>query len=588
MQTRQPAVGFATNGIAVNAIAGSHVVFLAFDADPSRLSDLLGFAIRRIDFLESGQPGADRWLKGHKVFKSVVPSPARDEEFETRFHPIQSFLWSDFRAKPGHLYKFFVHPVHGKPDNPKLGDPIEISLRTEDADQGDHAIFFNRGAIASQAFAEKFPELSDGEKLDLEQFDDPGNKAVDWLSRGLLRAALDFIDGTQKPDKLRVAAYEFTYAPIIKALLDAHNRGVDVKIVYEAGKQRVKNKKTGTSKLENTSATTSAAKAIKLHGVPNKILFPRKNRAAIPHNKFIVKLRKDASGKHRPEEVWTGSAKMTMSGFLGQSNNGHLVRDHEVARVFMDYWKILSKDPKPDDAKAMVMALTPDPAKKLPVGTTALFSPRKGSHMLKWYAERVKEAKRSIFFTAAFGFNPKQNKLHAQMMQEADHMRFVLLEKNDEDVVKLDKADRNFTSAVGAGLGLGPDRKPLPGWELANWFQERHFRRHGNVFFVHLKFLLLDPLGPDPIVITGSANFSPNSLTSNDENMLLIRGDKRVAHIYFTEFDRLFRHFIYRNAANAGSAAAVDEKRFLVEDARWTKKHFKTGTFQDKRRRMFA
>jgi phosphatidylserine/phosphatidylglycerophosphate/cardiolipin synthase-like enzyme len=242
----------------------------------------------------------------------------------------------------------------------------------------------------------------------------------------------------------------------------------------------------------------------------------------------------------------------------------------------------------PDEAKAAVMALTPDPPKKLSVGTTALFSPRISSGMLKWYAERVKEAKQSIFFTAAFGFNPKDNKLHSQMMAPADHMRFVLLEKDDEDVVDLDRSDSNFTAAVGAGLGLGPDRKPLPGWELANWFQERHFRRQGNIFFVHLKFLLLDPLGPDPIIVTGSANFSPNSLTGNDENMLLIRGDRRVAHIYFTEFDRLFRHFIYRNAANANGSTEADEKRFLNEDSRWTKKHFQAGTYQDKRRRMFA
>lgn len=65
--------------------------------------------------------------------------------------------------------------------------------------------------------------------------------------------------------------------------------------------------------------------------------------------------------------------------------------------------------------------------------------------------------------------------------------------------------------------------------------------------YIHSKFLLKDPLGADPIVVTGSANFSDDSTTANDENMLLIRGDRRVADIYFTEFNRLFFHYYFRS-----------------------------------------
>ena len=44
--------------------------------------------------------------------------------------------------------------------------------------------------------------------------------------------------------------------------------------------------------------------------------------------------------------------------------------------------------------------------------------------------------------------------------------------------------------------------------------------------------------------------FSSNSLISNGENMLLIRGEKRVADIYLTELDRIFKHFYDRDAIN--------------------------------------
>ena len=46
---------------------------------------------------------------------------------------------------------------------------------------------------------------------------------------------------------------------------------------------------------------------------------------------------------------------------------------------------------------------------------------------------------------------------------------------------------------------------------------------------MHTKCALIDPLGDDPVVITGSANFSDASTKNNDENMLVIRGDAAVA-----------------------------------------------------------
>ena len=583
MQVRSPATGFSQEGISVNAIAGTNVVFFGINAEEPALIGLLGFAVRRIDFLETGQPGSDRWLSGRKVFKSIMPNPPPNREFETKLHPIQSFVWSDYRAKPGYLYKYFVHPMYGTPAIPQLGPAVEISIRTEDDDNGTHAVFFNRGAIASQAFAQKFPELQDMSGLEEEQLDDPKHKATEWLSRGLLDAALKFISTTKPNEQLRVAAYEFSYTPFVKELLAAHQRGIDVKIIHEAGTERKKNPQTGITETVETSATKAAKAAIAAHGLPDSILIPRTNRKAIPHNKFMVKLRDG-----NPHEVWTGSTNFTMSGFLGQANCGHVVREPGVAAEYLAYWVKLADDPVEADFRPWIMENSPNPPESIPPGTTTLFSPRTNSKMLAWYADRLRETKSAVFFTAAFGLNLSTNKLHKAIAEPAVSMRFLLLEKPDPQVAALHAADPNFIAAVGAGLGLDQNRRPLPGWELANWFEERHFRKTGHVFFVHQKFLLLDPLGNDPVVISGSANFSPNSLLANDENMLLIRGDQRVAHAYFTEFDRLFRHFLYRNAANADDPDSVNEKKFLDEDERWTKKHFAADSYQDRRRRLFA
>ena len=81
------------------------------------------------------------------------------------------------------------------------------------------------------------------------------------------------------------------------------------------------------------------------------------------------------------------------------------------------------------------------------------------------------------------------------------------------------------------------------------------------------------PFSIDPIVVTGSANFSDASTNSNDENMLIIRGNRRVADIYFTEFNRLFNHYYLRAVLEDKKAAASDNKvtaseLFLDETAR--------------------
>jgi hypothetical protein len=110
------------------------------------------------------------------------------------------------------------------------------------------------------------------------------------------------------------------------------------------------------------------------------------------------------------------------------------------------------------------------------------------------------------------------------------------------------------------------------------------------VFFVHTKFLLIDPLSDDPLVCSGSANFSSGSLLQNDENMLLVRGNTRIADIYMSEFDRIFRHFYFRDIANQLAAAKTSDDAkaiFLDETDEWSANYFKPGTLKNNRRVMF-
>ena len=182
-------------------------------------------------------------------------------------------------------------------------------------------------------------------------------------------------------------------------------------------------------------------------------------------------------------------------------------------------------------------------------------------------------------------------------------MRFILMEKPVPQAQKKTlTADFNRV-ILSYGVPLGEiyqirngrvtTRRRIEDFELDRWFfQEEHFRpkNDGFVFFVHTKFLLIDPLSDDPLVCSGSANFSSNSLLQNDENMLLVRGNTRVADIYMTEFDRIFRHFYFRNIANelAGSDSSDHAVSiFLDETDGWSERYFQPGTLKFNRRLMF-
>jgi phosphatidylserine/phosphatidylglycerophosphate/cardiolipin synthase-like enzyme len=106
------------------------------------------------------------------------------------------------------------------------------------------------------------------------------------------------------------------------------------------------------------------------------------------------------------------------------------------------------------------------------------------------------------------------------------------------------------------------------------------------VQYVHTKFMLVNPLSDDPIVITGSANFSAASTTKNDENMLVIRGNTRVADIYLGEYMRLWNHYAFREWAET-QASPDDGFKHLDPTDGWTRQYF-GGSARSRQRRYFA
>ena len=114
-------------------------------------------------------------------------------------------------------------------------------------------------------------------------------------------------------------------------------------------------------------------------------------------------------------------------------------------------------------------------------------------------------------------------------------------------------------------------------------------RRYDVALAAERLAMIIDPLGEDPLVITGSANFSDASTRKNDENMLVIRGDRRVADIYLSEFMRLFNHFQFRGLVRARRTTGPESARsFLVPDDSWKDRYYQPGTPKYLERLYFA
>ncbi|WP_206680664.1 phospholipase D-like domain-containing protein [Neoaquamicrobium sediminum] len=196
-----------------------------------------------------------------------------------------------------------------------------------------------------------------------------------------------------------------------------------------------------------------------------------------------------------------------------------------------------------------VMKLTPTPTGRPDGATSAIFSPRKPLDILDWYADLAKDANEAVFMTFAFGMGDVFKRVFREGRAP---LRFALMEKPTrpmkagpereaelEAIRQLRLMDENLF-AIGSHLRTN---------RFDAWLAEKLTGLNSNVRYVHNKFMVLDPLSDDPIVIGGSANFSKKSTDSNDENMLVIRGDRRVADIYLGEFMRLYTHHAFREFA---------------------------------------
>jgi phosphatidylserine/phosphatidylglycerophosphate/cardiolipin synthase-like enzyme len=536
------------DGLTVLGVGGAYVVSLGLNMSKADMNGVLGFAVERTDH----EDGEVAWMRGIKTFEATDPKLGPGAMASSHDHPFQTFQWSDYSAFPERDYTYRVVAMRGTPEKLVDGETVEIKVTTESERLGKHAVFFNRGAIASQEYARRFLNKKPSVV---------GEPAYKWLSRGLVEALLEYIgQADSAKHELYGAIYQFQNKDVFAALKKAKAAGAKVRIIYDDHDQ---------ADLNEAALEGSGIKSL---------CTGRTNSGKYAHNKFFV-LKKDG----KPVSVWTGSTNLTENGIYGHSNNAHIVRDRAVAQAYLDYWDELKGDPERAELAPFNTENSPAPVDPFDRETVAVFSPRSGLEALDWYADIAGNAKRALFMTFAFGMNKRFVKSYAR---KDDVLRFALMENKGmkpAQQAEVDKVRRlpNCVVAVGKNIAVN---------SFDRWLKEiSQIEKGVHVRYVHTKYMLVDPLGDEPMVVVGSANFSEASTDTNDENMLVIRGNKAVADIYLGEFMRLHTHYAFRESLTFKNTGEVRNPKFLIPSSKWINdRYFQDGSDRSLRRVYFS
>jgi phosphatidylserine/phosphatidylglycerophosphate/cardiolipin synthase-like enzyme len=277
---------------------------------------------------------------------------------------------------------------------------------------------------------------------------------------GPLAAAIDSARLT-----VDVAIYSLSLNSIRDALIHAHNRGVQVRMVMES------------DNLDRTDP-----QKLKDAGIP--ILGDR--REGLMHDKFVVIDR---------SEVWMGSMNFTDSGGYADNNNLMRIRSVKMAENYTKEFEEMFVDDKfgPD-----VVSETPNP--RVTIDGTPMdvyFSP--DDHVQASFIDLVDNAQRSIYFMA-FSFT-------------TDEIGEAVRARAQDGVVVAGVME---TEQVNSNIGTEFDQFRQAGLDVL---------RDGNEGQMHHKVMIID----ENTVIFGSYNFTNSAETKNDENLIVIYNEEIAA-----------------------------------------------------------
>jgi phosphatidylserine/phosphatidylglycerophosphate/cardiolipin synthase-like enzyme len=109
--------------------------------------------------------------------------------------------------------------------------------------------------------------------------------------------------------------------------------------------------------------------------------------------------------------------------------------------------------------------------------------------------------------------------------------------------------------------------------QFAFWQKELKKASPGAHAVIHDKVVVIDPFSDNCVVITGSHNLGYRASYSNDENLLIVRGHRRMAEMYVVHIMDIYDHYRWRYWLERNKG---DKKTFfgLETNDSWQDKYF--------------
>lgn len=260
-------------------------------------------------------------------------------------------------------------------------------------------------------------------------FTDPSLASASTFRGGPDEALVDALDAAQY--SIDMAVYQLNLWSVRDALLRAHRRGIEVRVV-----------------TDSDNILDSEIEDLELAGITVR----GDRRQALMHHKFTV-----IDGY----VVWTGSMNYSVNG--AYRNNNNLVRIRS-SRIAQDYSREFDEMFEEDRFGALSLANTPYPSVRLDeIQIEILFSPDDG--VAQWLIDILERSETSIDFLA-FSFT-------------SDAIANVMLERSESGII----VRGVFESSQAAGQGSEYERLLEAGLEV---------RLDGNSRNMHHKLMVVD------------------------------------------------------------------------------------------------
>jgi phosphatidylserine/phosphatidylglycerophosphate/cardiolipin synthase-like enzyme len=285
---------------------------------------------------------------------------------------------------------------------------------------------------------------------------------------------------------------------------------------------------------------------------------------ALGHNKFLVCC--DAS--EQPQSVWTGSTNWTPTGLCTQINNGLLIQDEKAARIFLDQWNLLRESGRSFPPGLVAHNSTPKQPSPGDDSITVWFSRTNRQVDLDALNEEVKGAEEGILFLMFMpGAAGLYSTIAARSQEPALYVRGVVSELPREGGDESQVSVNLVRGAASSPMHLDIVQPEGIAHSFSYWAAEvsrRSFLRDIGFAIIHSKVVVIDPFGK-AVVITGSHNLSVSASKKNDENFVIIRGNRKLAQAYAVNIMGVYRHYRWR----AYLSEAQNPWEGLRTDATW-------------------